>query len=158
SHLGRAHGKAEAWYILDGGRVHLGLRRQVSRAGLAALVAEQRTEELLDLLHPIDVSPGDVVYVPPGVLHAIGGGVFLAELQEPEDLSILLEWRGFALDGAVDGHLGLGFDLAFQAIDLTAPGSVLRGALPAEAERYFRLEHRVVDGETTVGRGFAVLI
>ena len=40
-----------------------------------------------------------MVLVPAGVLHAIGEGVLLVELQEPEDLSILLEWRGFELDG-----------------------------------------------------------
>jgi mannose-6-phosphate isomerase len=56
-------------------------------------------------------------YVPPGVLHAVGEGVFLVELQEPEDLSILLEWRGFELDGERDGHLGLGFDLAPEAVE-----------------------------------------
>ena len=58
-----------------------------------------------------------MVLVPAGRLHAIGEGVLLLELQEPEDLSILLEWGGFALDGERDGHLGLGFDLALSAVD-----------------------------------------
>jgi mannose-6-phosphate isomerase len=62
-------------------------------------------------------------YVPPGVLHAVGKGVFLVELQEPEDLSILLEWRGFELDGERDGHLGLGFDLALEAVECRSRSS-----------------------------------
>jgi mannose-6-phosphate isomerase len=61
-------------------------------------------------------------YVPPGVLHAVGEGV-LVELQEPEDLSILLEWRGFELDGERDGHLGLGFDLAPEAVECRSRSS-----------------------------------
>jgi mannose-6-phosphate isomerase len=168
-HLGRAHGKAEAWYIVDGGTVHLGLREPVSADELAGLVAEQRTDELLALLHEIPVSAGDIVYVPPGMLHAIGSGIFLVELQEPEDLSILLEWRGFEIDGAQLGHLGLGFDLALDAVDRSdlSPDrlhELIRSAgegesvLPGAADRYFRLERRVIDGTVRLDPGFAVLV
>ncbi|NKF32242.1 carbohydrate kinase, partial [Pseudomonas sp. BGM005] len=38
AHLGRAHGKAEAWYILQGGTVHVGLREDVDASVLADLV------------------------------------------------------------------------------------------------------------------------
>ena len=36
-----------------------------------------------------------VVFVPAGELHAIGADVFLLELQQPEDLSILLDQGGW---------------------------------------------------------------
>lgn len=167
AHLGLAHGKAEAWYILEGGTVHVGLRDDVDAAHLRDLVDRQRTAELLALLHEVEVAPGDVVWVPPGELHAIGAGVLLLELQQPEDLSILLEWRGFALDGVADGHLGLGFDLALQAVTLrrrsaaeiaqlvrTAPAS--GSVFPREADEYFRLERHA--GEVTLAPGFAVAV
>lgn len=169
THLGRAHGKAEAWYILEAGTVHLGLRRDVSAEELRDLVNRQDTGALLSLLHEINVSAGDVVWVPPGELHAIGAGVLLLELQEPEDLSILLEWEGFAIDGADAGHLGLGFELALKAVNRSArqdqglerlvrrapaEGSVL----PNEAESYFRLERRSVVGSLHLDPGFAVLV
>ena len=51
THLGRAHGKAEAWYILQGGTVHVGLRQDVETADLAALVERQDATTLLGLLH-----------------------------------------------------------------------------------------------------------
>ena len=168
THVGVSHGKAEAWHILSPGVVHLGLREDVALTRLAELVATQDSEALLALLHEVPVRPGDRVFVPPGTLHAIGAGVFLAEAQEPEDLSILLEWRDFALDGARDGHLGLGFDLALQAVDrraLTADEVarlVRRGAeqpgLPPEADPYFRLDELVVDGHEELPAGFAVVI
>ncbi len=169
AHLGHAHGKSEAWYILDGGTVHLGLRRAVAADELADLVARQRTDALLDLLHPIEVRRGDVVYVPPGTLHAIGEGVLIVEVQEPEDLSILLEWHGFAIDGAAHGHLGLGFDLALTAVDrctmtdteVAALVHVSGGAtplLPSDAAQYFRLDELRVDGPTALAPGFAVLV
>ncbi len=164
-HLLRPHGKAEAWHILAGGEVHLGLREDVSLADLAQLVEHQRTDELLGLLHQRTVHPGDTVFVPPGVLHAIGQDVFLAEVQEPEDLSILLEWEGFAIDGSRDGHLGLGFDTALQAVErvrmpddrlasLIADGA----ALPASADPYFRLDRRIIGAGGIIDAGFAVVI
>ncbi|WP_372967882.1 class I mannose-6-phosphate isomerase [Microbacterium sp.] len=169
THLGRAHGKAEAWYILQGGTVHIGLRQDVEAADLAALVERQDATTLLGLLHEVDVAAGDVVWVPPGELHAIGAGVLLLELQQPEDLSILLEWGDFAIDGAAVGHLGLGFDRALAAVTMTArsaadlaalvstaPGS--GAALPAAADEYFRLERVPVRGAATVDRGFSVVI
>jgi mannose-6-phosphate isomerase len=168
-HLHRAHGKAEAWYIVDGGQVYLGLQRDVSVDSLKSLVMSQDVDTLLALLHRIDVSPGDVVYVPPGVLHAIGEGVFIVEVQEPEDLSILLEWRDFELDGERDGHLGLGFDLALEAVEcrsrdseemrqLVRPADFGPSVLPEAADPYLRLERVAVDGEATLDPGFAVLV
>lgn len=167
-HLERAHGKAEAWYILQGGDVHLGLIRQVGVIELFGLLEQGDADRMLRLLHHVRVAPGDVVYVPPGVLHAIGEGVLLIELQEPEDLSILLEWAGFDL-GARDGHLGLGYPVALQAVErrdrsaeeiaqLVRPAGVGGSVLPAEADAYFRLERAVVDGAAQIEAGFAVLV
>lgn len=168
-HLGHAHGKAEAWYILSGGTVHVGLTRDVDANDLAALVADQDVAALLGLLHEVTVSPGDVVWVPPGELHAIGAGVLLLELQQPEDLSILLEWQGFAIDGTRAGHLGLGFDTALRAVSRTArsidelsglvsPAPNSGSVFPAAADPYFRLERASVDGEADLAPGFAILV
>ncbi|MCK2034930.1 class I mannose-6-phosphate isomerase [Microbacterium sp. SSW1-49] len=164
-HLLRPHGKAEAWHILHGGEVHLGLREDVSMSELSDLVAHQRTGDLLDLLHTRTVEPGDTVFVPPGVLHAIGQDVFLAEVQEPEDLSILLEWHGFAIDGSRDGHLGLGFDAALTAVErerMTEDrlGSLIARTptLPASADEYFRLSRRAYRPGDDLEPGFAVVI
>lgn len=167
-HLGAAHGKAEAWHVLEPGAVHVGLRREVSPQELARAVAEQDDAALLDLLHELPVGAGDSVYVPPGTLHAVGAGVLLVEVQQPEDLSILLEWRGFTIDGAAHGHLGLGFDTALTAVDRRvldddalarlvvrgssrrpsgdprAAGLLVPGLAPG-AEEHFRLDEIAVD-------------
>jgi mannose-6-phosphate isomerase len=168
-HLGRAHGKAEAWFILDGGEVYLGLKHDVTSDELKSLVMSQDVATLRGLLHRIEVHPCDIVYVPPGVLHAPGEGIFLVELQEPEDLSILLEWQDFELDGERDGHLGLGFDLALQAVEcesrsaeelrrLVRPSGFGSSVLPEAADQYFRLERVALDGEATLEPGFAVVV
>lgn len=169
AHLGRAHGKAEAWYILEGGTVHVGLRHDVDAAPLRDLVDRQDTEGLLALLHEVHVAPGDVVWVPPGELHAIGAGVLLLELQQPEDLSILLEWDGFALDGAADGHLCLGFDLALRAVtrrarsadevaELVHRAPAAGSVFPRDADAYFRLERHPVEGGVSLDAGYAIVV
>lgn len=167
AHLGRAHGKAEAWYILTGGTVHIGLRTALTTAALRRLVDDQDPAALLALLHEVDVAPGDVVWVPPGELHAIGAGVFLLELQQPEDLSILLEWRDFRIDGARSGHLGVGYDRALEAVTRTPRSepeleALVRRApsaaalLPSAAAAYFRLDRFETPGMRVAPAGFAV--
>jgi mannose-6-phosphate isomerase len=178
THLGLGHGKTEAWVVLDAepdAVVGLGLRTRVTRAELAQLVRAQRTATLVDLLHTRRVRPGDGVLVPAGTPHFIGAGILVVEVQEPTDLSILLEWEGFALDGEREGHLGLGWDLALDAVDLTlwSPSDVgalvvstsfagsdpLRPALPPDAAPYFRADHLdAAAGPVDVPAGFAVLV
>lgn len=170
-HLGTAHGKAEAWYILAPGTVYLGLTRSVTPAELRVMVDEQAIERMLALMHPVEVAAGDTVYVPPGLLHAIGEGILLAEVQQPEDLSILLEWRDFAVNGPEEGHLGLGFDAALAAVETQGRTPQEIDALLVRApsdgttlahgsEAYFRLDrlHTRVNAPVTLEPGFAVLI
>jgi hypothetical protein len=103
--------------FLEPARVHLGFTRDVPEDELAAWVEEQDAAAMLGVMHVLTVEEGDAVLVPAGLPHAIGEGAFLVELQEPTDLSILLEWAGFAIDGKSLGHLGLGFQTALGAVD-----------------------------------------
>ncbi|MEP6851751.1 MAG: class I mannose-6-phosphate isomerase [bacterium] len=162
-----ANGKSEAWFVLTGGTVHLGLREPVSTGKLLQLAMDQDIERLLGLLHETRVEPGDVVAVPPGVLHAIGAGVFVVELQQAADLSILLEWQGFPVDGLADGNLGLGLDVAIQAVetrgrgdltDLIRPAGFGPSVLPRSVDRYLRLERRRITDRAVIEQGFSVLI
>lgn len=117
------------------------------------MVENEDTKGLFDSLNKRGVKAGDGILVPAGIPHAIAEGIFILELQEPTDFSILLEWEGFAVDGKKDGHLNLGFDLALQALDLNAlkkedveklvvstenDSSLMRSMLPVQAEPYFR--------------------
>lgn len=165
--LGLAHGKTEAWVALAAAPVHLGFRRDVDAAELREWVDRQDTAGMLDAMHVLDLEPGDAVLVPAGLPHAIGAGAFVVELQEPTDLSILVEWDGFAIDGAAAGHLGLGFDVALAALDRrgrsAAEVAALRGAragddgdlLPAAAP-FFRVER--LRGAGGWDPGFAVVV
>jgi mannose-6-phosphate isomerase len=120
-HLGCPYGKTEAWVIVDvrtaEADVFLGFGDEVDPAVLAGWVSAQDTVAILKAMNRIAVGVGDTVLVPAGIPHAIGEGVFLVELQEPSDLSVLLEWDGFDVDGLRDGHIGLGFEVALACVD-----------------------------------------
>lgn len=167
--LGAAHGKAEAWFILSPGVVRLGLTEDIDPDELRRIVDAQDIDPLIERMHLVSVSAGDTVFVPPGVLHTIGDGILLVEVQQPEDLSILLEWRGFTLDGARDGHLGLGFDTALTAVEVTArtrkgveelvrraPGA--GPVLAPAADPFFRLDLVEVPDSRPLPAGFGVLV
>jgi mannose-6-phosphate isomerase len=122
--LGTDYGKTEAWIILSvsgtAATVHVGFREEMDPVRLRRLVAANDSATLLGALNTLQVKPGDSIFVPGGVPHAINEGVFMLELQEPSDLSVLMEWEGLDLDGAADGHLKLGFDKALECVDLSA--------------------------------------
>ncbi|WP_416908723.1 MAG: class I mannose-6-phosphate isomerase [Polymorphobacter sp.] len=89
--MGMARGKDEAWLVLDaepGAQVGLGLARPMSRAALAAAVADGSVVAAM-VWH--EVVPGDVLMVPAGTVHALGAGVTVLEVQENNDLT----WRLF---------------------------------------------------------------
>ena len=169
------HGKTEAWIILDapvGAKVGIGFRETMNKADVGAMVAKHDSEGLLNSLVFKEVKAGDAIFVPAGVVHAIESGIFVLELQEPTDLSILLEWDGFAVDGDKDGHLNLGFDKALEALRLT-PLSMeeereiitkfdIGGKRSGEifnsiANRFFRADY-LTQGHTKVESGFGIFL
>ncbi len=83
-------GKTEAWYVLQANpdaRLVVGFAHPVSHADVRLAIHQNRLEALL---HSFVVKSGDVVFVPAGTVHAIGGGVVLYELQEYSDITYRL--------------------------------------------------------------------
>lgn len=165
-HLRSSHGKAEAWIYLTDGDAHIGFLPDVTEGEILPLLAEGESAPVLEKMHRIDVRAGDVVFCPPGIPHAIGGGSFMVEVQEPADLSIFLEWKDFPLPGGAAGHLGLDEATAASAVIagvertevdsyVTATGQD-RGDLLKGAEAPFRA-HRLHGGDE-LDAGFSVLI
>jgi mannose-6-phosphate isomerase len=164
--LGSPWGKTEAWIIVEaepGAAVGLGFAEDTELATVREWMRTQDSRAMLAALRELPVQPGDAILVPAGTPHAIGEGILLVELQEPTDLSVLLEWNGFELSED-DGHLNLGWDRALAALDLTAwdderlasvrpDGAAL---LPPAADPYFRAD-RLTNG-ARLEPGFAILV
>ncbi len=80
-------GKTEFWYILaaePGATIVHGFKQTTSSAQVRRAIEEVALEELL---HEEEVTAGDIVFVPAGTVHAIGGGILLYELQEYSDIT-----------------------------------------------------------------------
>lgn len=176
THLHSCYGKTEAWFIVQaepGAVVHLGWRRDVTDAELRAWLESQDVDEMLATMHRIPVASGDTVFVPAGTAHSIGEGILMVELQEPTDLSILLEWKGFCDDPKGIGDLGVGYDVALTSASLDrVPAGALerwhgsrraagrreavRALFPADADPFFRAE--LVRAGARLEAAFAILV
>ncbi len=118
-------GKTEMWYVLDAepeAYLIIGFKEDTSQeAYLAALEAG----EIEELLQKIYVKKGDVVFIPAGLIHAIGKGVLIAEIQQTSDIT----YRIFDFNRRdSDGNLReLHTDLAMEVSRFTAsPNPLIR--------------------------------
>ncbi len=87
----RKLGKSEAWVILhadEGAHILYGLKDGVTVEALrSALKAGDDIEPMID---SVPARAGDVFYMPSGMVHAIGGGVVLYEIQQSSDVTYRL--------------------------------------------------------------------
>lgn len=94
-------GKSEAWVILnceEGAKLAYGLdangqsMQQIVDGGAEAIEAS---------LHWESVRPGDVFYIPNGLVHAIGAGIQLYEIQQSSDVTYRFwDWGRVGKDGS----------------------------------------------------------
>jgi mannose-6-phosphate isomerase len=83
-------GKTEMWHVLaaePGARVAAGFREPISKERLRASSLSGDIENLLEW-H--DARPGDTFFIPAGVVHAIGPGLTLCEIQQYSDVTYRL--------------------------------------------------------------------
>jgi mannose-6-phosphate isomerase len=85
--------KTEAWLVLDAApssRIWAGLLPGVDEKALRAALGQGR---VADCLYSFEPRPGDCVFLPAGTVHAVGGGVLLAEVQQTSDATFrLFDW------------------------------------------------------------------
>lgn len=160
-------GKTEAWIFLDakpGTVVKVGFRRDVSQTELARWYEAQDIEALLEAMYPLEVATGDILFVPAGIPHAIAADVFILELQQPSDFSLMLEWKDVPL-GGTDPLLGIPQEDALAVVrrspmtrdELELLGS-RRGTrlFPEAADAFFRAEQVAAGRE--LEQGFSILV
>lgn len=81
------YGKTEMWVVLQAepdAELFFGLSRAASKEELAERIAQNT---LTEVLRRVRVQPGDMVFVEPGTLHAIGAGIVIAEIQQNSNLT-----------------------------------------------------------------------
>lgn len=80
-------GKTEMWYVVDadpGAELIIGFTKDCSRDEYLDALEAGKVE---DLLQKVPVTKGDVFFIPAGLVHAIGKGVVVAEIQQSSDIT-----------------------------------------------------------------------
>lgn len=131
----KAYGKTEMWYVLqadEGSQLITGFNRPITKEEYLKLFNSGRLEEILNY-EP--VKSGDSFFIPAGLVHAIGGGILLAEIQETSDVT----YRIFDFNRVDEkGHpRELHTELALDAIDF-------------ELGSHSRVKYNAVENTSTV--------
>ncbi len=76
------NGKAEMWYIVDcepQAYIYFGFSKTITKGEFLRHV---RDGTICEVLNRVPVKKGDVFYILPGTIHAIGAGIVIAEIQQ----------------------------------------------------------------------------
>ncbi len=108
-------GKSEMWYVIradEGSYLYAGFNKEITPEEYQQRVSDGT---IVDVLAKHYVSPGDVFYLPAGRVHAICGGIMLAEVQQSSDVTYrIFDYNRPGLDGK---PRELHTKLAAQALD-----------------------------------------
>lgn len=118
-------GKTEIWYIIEakpGARLVYGVKENCDRESFRKSIEEGSLETWL---YEMEVKQGDVLYIPAGLVHAIGEGILVFELQQNSDTTYrVYDWNRVDENGQ-KRQLNI-----TQAMDVIDFNSNLRGSLP----------------------------
>ncbi len=110
-------GKTEMWYVTsceDGAAIYIGFNRNVTREEYLDAVSCGR---VVDLLNRVEVKAGDAFFIPAGMVHALGKGVQVVEIQQTSDVTYrIYDWDRVDAEGR---SRELHTALAVDAIDFS---------------------------------------
>ncbi|NDP21224.1 MAG: mannose-6-phosphate isomerase [Paludibacter sp.] len=82
-----SYGKTEMWYVVDaeaGAELIVGFSKDCDKDEYLIALENDKVE---DLLQKVKIQKGDVFFIPAGLVHAIGKGVVVAEIQQSSDIT-----------------------------------------------------------------------
>lgn len=115
-----SYGKTEMWYVVDckpGAALYVGFKdRNITREEYIDAVAKSTLPELLNR---VEVKPGDVFFIPAGVVHALGAGIEVVEIQQTSDVTYrIYDWDRVDASGrSRELHTALAVDAIDFSID-----------------------------------------
>lgn len=99
-HFNSEYGKTEAWLVVatrENPSLYFGFNKKITRDDLAKLedASENEHDAMTTVLQRVTPKIGDVYLITAGLIHAIGAGCTIVEIQEPTDFTIQPEaWCG----------------------------------------------------------------
>ena len=147
------YGKMEAWFVLssENGRIACGLKPGVDRSEFVNAIDNNRVSDAVEFY---EARPGDVVFIPPGTVHALCAGVMVYEVQQSSDVTFRI--YDYNRQGADGKPRELHVDDALAVIDFEGPrrNPVASSTLPSAGSgqtlliesEHFRLERFIPSG------------
>jgi mannose-6-phosphate isomerase len=107
------------WYVLDakpGAVIYTGFRKKITREEYLERLHSKTLEEIINTT---PVTAGDVFFIPAGMVHAIGAGVLLAEIQQTSDVTYrIYDWDRVDASGRPrEMHTSLAIDAINFGLD-----------------------------------------
>lgn len=94
------NGKTEAWYILHaepGAKIVYGLKDSISKIDFINALKENKVTEVIN---EVEVNSGELYLIPGGMIHSLGKGVIVAEIQQNSNTTYrVYDWGRLGLDG-----------------------------------------------------------
>lgn len=119
--LQESFGKTEMWYVMQADEeasIIIGFKENSSKE---EYIEHLDNKTLLSILNIDKVTKGDVYFVPPGRVHAIGAGLLIAEIQQTSDITYrIYDWDRRDIDG---NYRELHTEKALKTIDFSAKKS-----------------------------------
>ena len=105
-------GKTEMWYVMQadpGSKLNIGFKNDLDKREYLDHLEKGKITKLLNFE---EVKKGDAVFINTGKVHAIGGGVLLAEIQQTSDITYrIYDWDRLDDKGqSRELHTGLALD------------------------------------------------
>lgn len=121
-------GKAEMWLVLavrENAKIHFGFKDKITKEQLQQAIDDSREnkEVMRDLINTYSVKAGDVFFIPGKLVHAIGEGCLILEIQEPTDFTIQPEyWCGEYFMNEKERYISLKPEEALECFDYDTCG------------------------------------
>jgi len=150
-------GKTEMWYVLDAApntELVYGFHRDVNRDEITAGIADGSIEKYLQ---KVPVHRDDIFFIEAGMVHAIGKGALIAEIQQNSNLTYrLYDYNRTDKNGQKRSlQIGKALDVANlnSSVEPRQPLRVLRYRRGFASEflcrcRYFQVERMLINTET----------
>ncbi len=140
-------GKTEMWYVMEseeGASLIYGFRQDITKEQFRAAIEDNT---LLDYVNVVKCKKGDCFFIPAGMLHAIGKGLLIAEIQQNSDTTYrVYDYdRRDAQGNARELHIEKAVEVTNTAATKVDSNSPETGILAAC--EYFTTEKITVNGE-----------
>lgn len=110
------YGKTEMWYVIDceeGANLIYGFKEEVSKEEFEERINNNTLAEICNF---VPVKKGDVFFITAGTMHAIGGGILIAEVQQNSNTTYrVYDYARVGADGKLrDLHIEKALDVTVR--------------------------------------------